>query len=82
MISDGTVKGLRTAVYLKEIADKYGVTKYDELEVAMDEFLAADGPCFLEVVSDREESVYPVIPQGKGYRDMMLEPFMSSLVTG
>jgi acetolactate synthase I/II/III large subunit len=33
----------------------------------MKEFLEADGPCFLEVVTDREEGIYPVIPQGKGY---------------
>jgi acetolactate synthase I/II/III large subunit len=45
-----------------------------DLEPALIEFLAALGPCFLEVVTDREEAVYPVIPQGKGYKDMILGP--------
>lgn len=47
-----------------------------ELETAMMEFLAAEGPCFLEVVTDRDEGVYPVIPQGKGYADMILGPYI------
>ena len=48
------------------------VRRREELEPALIEFLAAQGPCFLEVVTDREEAVYPVIPQGKGYKDMIL----------
>jgi acetolactate synthase-1/2/3 large subunit len=47
-----------------------------ELEPAMMEFLAAEGPCFLEVVTDRDEGVYPVIPQGKGYSEMVLGPYI------
>lgn len=50
-----------------------------ELEPAMMEFLAADGPCFLEVVTDRDEGVYPVIPQGKGYKDMVLGPYIKQM---
>lgn len=52
------------------------VYKRDELSTALDEFLAKQGPCFLEVVTDREESVYPVIPNGKGYKDMVLGPYI------
>ncbi|HMK43241.1 MAG TPA: thiamine pyrophosphate-binding protein [Dissulfurispiraceae bacterium] len=51
----------------------------EELEPAITEFLAADGPCFLEVVTDRDESVFPIIPQGKGYKDMVLGPFIKEL---
>ena len=47
-----------------------------ELEKAVDEFLAADGPCFLEAVTDRDEAVFPVIPAGKGYKDMVLGPYI------
>ncbi|HYA86163.1 MAG TPA: thiamine pyrophosphate-dependent enzyme, partial [Nitrospirota bacterium] len=50
-----------------------------ELEPALKEFFAAQGPCFLEVVTDREEAVYPVIPQGKGYKDMVLGPFIKEV---
>jgi acetolactate synthase-1/2/3 large subunit len=52
------------------------IKKREELEPAMKEFLAAEGPCFFEIVTDREESVYPVIPQGKGYADMVLGPYI------
>ncbi len=30
-------------------------------------------PASLKVVTDRDEGVYPVIPQGKGYKDMVLD---------
>jgi acetolactate synthase I/II/III large subunit len=52
------------------------IRKTEELEPAMKEFLAAEGSCFLEVVTDRNEVVYPVIPQGKGYKDMILGPYI------
>lgn len=48
------------------------------LEDALDAFLEADGPCFLEIVTDREEVVYPLIPQGKGYKDMILGPYIKN----
>lgn len=50
----------------------------EELEGALDEFLEASGPCFLEVVTDRDEAVFPFIPAGKGYRDMVLGPYIGS----
>jgi len=52
------------------------IRSHEELEVSLDEFLEAKGPCFLEVVTDREEEVYPLIPQGKGYKDMLLGPYI------
>lgn len=54
------------------------VRRKEELEGALDEFLNASGPCFLEVVTDREEAIYPFIPAGKGYRDMVLGPYIGS----
>ncbi len=50
------------------------IHRHEELEPALSEFLAATGPCFLEVVVDRDETVYPLIPIGKGYKDMILGP--------
>jgi acetolactate synthase I/II/III large subunit len=55
------------------------VRSRDELEPALKEFLATQGPSFLEVVTDREEAVYPVIPQGKGYKDMVLGPYIKEV---
>jgi acetolactate synthase-1/2/3 large subunit len=52
------------------------ITKREELVPNMRELIAADGPAFLEVVTDKDEMVYPRIPAGKGYRDMILGPFI------
>jgi acetolactate synthase I/II/III large subunit len=52
------------------------IRTHAELEPSLKEFLAAPGPCFLEVSTDRDESVYPRIPIGKGYKDMILGPYI------
>jgi len=54
------------------------ISSRTDLEDALDTFLEAEGPCFLEVVTDREEVVYPLIPQGKGYKDMILGPYIKN----
>lgn len=54
------------------------VQRPEELEGALDDLLAAEGPSFLEVIIDREEAVYPFIPAGKGYRDMVLGPYIGA----
>jgi acetolactate synthase I/II/III large subunit len=53
------------------------VEKREDLMGAMSDFLSAEGPCFLEVVTDPDEMVYPKVPLGKGYRDMVLGPYIS-----
>lgn len=55
------------------------INKREELEPSMKELLAEEGPCFLEVVTDWEEGVYPVIPQGKDYKDMVLGPYIQEV---
>jgi len=47
-----------------------------DLKKSLEEFIAADGPAFLEVVTDVDEMLYPRIPAGKGYKDMILGPYM------
>jgi len=49
----------------------------NQLEKSMDEFLQAEGPAFLEIVTDRNEEVFPLIPQGMGYKDMILGPHIN-----
>ncbi|MFH0956428.1 MAG: thiamine pyrophosphate-binding protein, partial [Candidatus Aenigmatarchaeota archaeon] len=46
----------------------------DGLAGAMEDFLYSEGPSMLEVVTDIEEDVYPFIPPGKGYEEMLLGP--------
>jgi len=52
------------------------VEQRQDLKTALEEMIAADGPCFLEVVTDVDEVLYPRIPAGLGYKDMILGPHM------
>lgn len=60
-----------------EMADK--IEKRADLKMALSNMLACKGPAFLEVVTDIEEAVYPVIAPGDGYRQMNLGPFIRSV---
>jgi acetolactate synthase-1/2/3 large subunit len=44
-----------------------------ELDAAIDEMLAHDGPYFLEVVVEREENVFPMVPTGASVAEIRLE---------
>jgi acetolactate synthase I/II/III large subunit len=55
------------------------IRRHEELEPSLKEFLSAEGPCFLEVVIDRNEFVYPLIPIGQGYKDMILGPHIKEI---
>ncbi len=46
------------------------------------EFLSFDGPAFLEVVIDPEASVYPMVPPGMSYRDMLNGDFIPNRYEG
>jgi acetolactate synthase I/II/III large subunit len=48
-----------------------------EVESGIDWLLASDGPCFLEVVTDPEENVFPMVPPGIPVSEMWLEKFNS-----
>jgi len=47
-----------------------------DLKSSVKAFIDADGPAFLEVVTDVDEILYPRIPAGLGYSDMILGPHM------
>ncbi len=52
------------------------VDSRDELKQGLEDFVNAVGPSFLEVVTDVDEVLYPRIPAGQGYKDMILGPHM------
>ncbi|BDD86389.1 thiamine pyrophosphate-binding protein [Desulfofustis limnaeus] len=62
----------------KEMGFSYSrrVGERADLKEALTEFVQATGPCFLEVVTDVDEMLYPRIPAGLGYKDMILGPYM------
>lgn len=47
-----------------------------QLEAGLKALLNTDGPCFLEVICDEDEMLYPRIPAGQGYAKMILGPYM------
>ena len=63
-----------------KIAEAYSipaqkVTLYEELSDALDNLINCQTSCFLEVVVEREENVFPMVPTGAGVGDILLEWF-------
>jgi len=61
------------------IAKAYGlasqkVTSRDQLDNAVQEMLDHQGPYVLEVVVEKEDNVFPMIPTGASISDILLEP--------
>jgi acetolactate synthase-1/2/3 large subunit len=62
-----------------KIAEAYGVKgiRVDEkkdVDAGIKEMIKHDGPVVLEVVVDREEGVYPMVPAGAGSSEMIFGP--------
>ena len=61
-----------------EVAEAFGVSgrrvaARTDLDGALDEMLAAEGPFVLDIVVEREENVFPMIPVGAGCAEIRLE---------
>jgi acetolactate synthase-1/2/3 large subunit len=71
-------------VNFAEIARSFGfsyaerVSSRNDLKEKMEAFMNAEGPCFLEACTDREEIVYPKVPVEGSYKDMILGPYIKS----
>ena len=84
LLYEGSYVGTKkiTSVSFANVAGEMGfkfhrrVEDRAELKKSLEEFIAADGPSFLEVMTDVDEMLYPRIPVGKGYNDMVLGPYM------
>ncbi len=79
----GTDKTLRTKDFVKAAeADGFKFAKRVEKKAALfktlKEFLAYDGPAFLEVRTDKNAFVYPMVGPGCPYRDMLTGPHIAS----
>ncbi|MGH2643579.1 MAG: biosynthetic-type acetolactate synthase large subunit [Chitinophagaceae bacterium] len=61
-----------------KLADAYNipaqrVKEHNEIAGAVDTMLKHKGPFLLEVEVEKEENVFPMVPSGAGFSDMMLE---------
>ena len=64
-----------------KIADGFGVkgkkiTKPEEVDDAIAEMLAYDGPYLLHVMVEKEENVFPMVPSGAAVSDIILDKSM------
>ena len=50
------------------------IEKRAELNDAVSEMVAHDGPYLLEVAIEQENNVFPMVPAGSSVSDIMLEP--------
>ena len=50
------------------------ISERTELKNGLAEMLASKGPYFLEVVVEKEENVFPMVPTGAGVAEILLEP--------
>lgn len=90
-LQDAAYKGVRTGtqrpkdVRFADIAGSFGfgyakrISERSDLKSSMEAFLNAEGPCFLEVCTDREEVLYPKVPAGGAYKDMILGPYIKQV---
>jgi acetolactate synthase-1/2/3 large subunit len=56
------------------------VVDREALDEALGEFVASDGPALLEVVTDRQEALYPVVRPGTSYAEMELGPYIKEIM--
>ena len=80
-------KSLRKKNFVKAaLADGFGYAKRlerkEDVPALIGEFLGFDGPAFLEVIIDPEAGVYPMVPPGMSYREMLTGDFIPNRYDG
>ncbi len=83
----GSEKSLRKKDFIKAAqADGFEFAKRLERKAdvpgVIEEFLAFEGAAFLEVIIDPEASVYPMVPPGLSYREMVTGDFIPNRYDG
>jgi acetolactate synthase-1/2/3 large subunit len=49
------------------------ITRREELDQALDDLLAREGPCLLEIEVQQEGNIFPMVPAGASVSDIRLE---------
>ncbi|MEZ4775473.1 MAG: biosynthetic-type acetolactate synthase large subunit [Bacteroidia bacterium] len=62
-----------------KVAEAYGiqsqlVDKRENLDAAIDAMLSHEGPYLLEIIVEKEDNVFPMVPSGASVSDIKLEP--------
>ncbi|MGH7896977.1 MAG: thiamine pyrophosphate-dependent enzyme, partial [Candidatus Binatia bacterium] len=53
------------------------ISKKEEVRAVLEEFVRFPGPAFLEAMVDQKADVYPMVPAGMGYKDMITGKFIT-----
>ncbi|MGV7005933.1 biosynthetic-type acetolactate synthase large subunit [Desulfovibrio sp. QI0442] len=53
-------------------AEGYRIEKADDMRAVLEKALASPNPAFIDVVVEREENVYPIVPAGAALDEMLL----------
>ena len=53
-------------------AEGYRIEKPEDLRATLEKALATPNPAFIDVVVEREENVYPIVPAGAALDEMLL----------
>ncbi|MFA6319594.1 MAG: thiamine pyrophosphate-dependent enzyme, partial [archaeon] len=54
------------------------VTNREDLSNSIKEMLTTKGSALIEIITDPEEILYPKVPQGKSYSEMILGPYIKT----
>ncbi len=61
-------------------ADGFGfarrLSNREEVRSVLEEFVAFRGPAFVEAMVDQKADVFPMVPAGMGYKDMLTGPYI------
>jgi acetolactate synthase-1/2/3 large subunit len=79
----GSDKSLRQKDFVKTAeADGFGfakrLTEKKEIKETLKKFIQFEGPAFLEVMTDPDACVYPMVGPGMGYKEMITGDFIAS----
>ena len=56
--------------FAKRVTDRKKLKRY------LEEFIAFDGPAFLEVMTDKDAMIFPMVGPGKNYKEMIVGDYM------
>jgi acetolactate synthase I/II/III large subunit len=79
----GSDKSLHKKDFIKAAqADGFGfarrISGKDEVREALEAFVRHDGPAFVEAVVDQKADVFPMVPAGMGYKDMITGAYITA----
>jgi len=79
----GSDKSLHKKDFIKATqADGFAFTKRiskkEDLRAVLEEFVKFEGPAFVEAMIDQKADVFPMVPAGMGYKDMITGSYIAA----